>query len=132
MTPLQRVRNVVAGKPVDHLPAQPILTAFAAKHAGLPYIGYTQDARKLAAAQVKVAADFGLDCVILRYDFARELIDIAGPDSVEWTDDRGPVVRQDRAALMLPVKLREFRVPDPFGGGRMHDRIKAIEILRHK
>jgi uroporphyrinogen decarboxylase len=132
MSPLERVRNVVAGQPVDHLPAQPILTGFAARYAGVAYIDYTKDGRKLAAAQLKVAEDFGIDCVILRTDYARELIDIAGSDSVDWTQDRGPVVNPQRAVLALPVKLRELRVPDPFGGGRMHDRVRAIELLRAK
>lgn len=132
MTPLERVRNIVAGRSVDCLPVQPILTGFAARHAGITYIEYTKDYRKLADAQLKVADAFGLDCVTLRSDYARELIDIAGSDSVDWTADRGPVVNPQRAPLALPVKLREFRVPDPFGGGRMHDRIKAIETLRAK
>ena len=35
MTPIERIRAVIAGKPVDHLPAQPMLMMFAAKHAGI-------------------------------------------------------------------------------------------------
>ncbi len=132
MTPIERVRNIVAGKPVDHLPAQPIVTVFAAKHAGISYIDYTKDGRNLAEAQLRVAENYGLDCLIVRSDAAREVTDIAGAESIDWTEDRGPVVNDERAALVLPVKLREFRVPDPFGGGRMHDRIKSIEIMRKK
>jgi MtaA/CmuA family methyltransferase len=132
MTSLERVRNVVTGQPVDHLPVQPILNKFAARHTGVAYIDYTKDARKLATAQLKIAEEFGIDCLLVRSDFAREVIDIAGQDSIDWTIENGPTVNADRAALLLPVKLREFRVPDPFGGGRLHDRIRAIEILRAK
>lgn len=132
MNSIERVRNTLAGRAVDHLAVQPIVTRFAAKYAGMTYLEYTKDGRKLAAAQLKVAEDFQLDSLLLRSDAAREVIDIAGQDSVQWSNELGPVVNPDQAALLLPVKLREFRVPDPFGGGRMHDRIKAIEILRAK
>jgi hypothetical protein len=51
MRSLERVRGLVAGKPVDHLPVQPVIMMFAAKHAGMPYIEYTKDGRKMAEAQ---------------------------------------------------------------------------------
>jgi MtaA/CmuA family methyltransferase len=93
---------------------------------------YTSDPRKLADAQLRVAADFNLDCLVVRSDSAREVIDIAGEQSITWSQDRGPVVSPERAPILLPSKLKEFRVPDPFGGGRMHDRCRSLEILRHK
>lgn len=132
MTPMERVRNTVAGRDVDHLSAQPILTTFAARYAGVPYIEYTRNYRKLVDSQLKVAEDFGIDCLITRSDSAREIIDMAGQDSIDWTEDQGPLLNPQRAVLLIPGKLRELRVPDPFGGGRMHDRIKAIELLRAK
>jgi MtaA/CmuA family methyltransferase len=132
MTPIERVRNTIAGRPVDHLAAQPLVAAFAARHSRIPYIDYTRDHRKLADAQLRVAGDFNLDCLVVRSDMAREVIDIAGEDCIDWKEDKGPQVNPDRAALLLPTKLREFRVPDPFGGGRMHDRCRSIEILRYR
>lgn len=130
MRSIDRVRGVIAGKPVDHLPVQPVIMMFAAKHAGIPYIDYTLDGRKMAAAQRKLVEDFGIDCLLTCSDPARELIDIAGDGSVAWMEEQGPAIREERAALLDKARLKTFRVPDPMGGGRMHDRIKAIEVLR--
>ena len=68
MRPLDRVRGVIAGRPVDHLPAQPMVMMFAARHAGIPYIDYTRDGRKMAEGQLKVVRDFGVDCVLMCSD----------------------------------------------------------------
>jgi len=132
MNSLERVRRVVRGEPVDHLPAQPVLMMFAARHAGMRYIDYTRDGRKLAAAQLKLWRDFGVDCLLTCSDPAREVADIAGEDSLDWFDDQGPAINEGRAALRDKTRLVRLRVPDPLGGGRMHDRIKAIEMMRRE
>jgi MtaA/CmuA family methyltransferase len=93
---------------------------------------YTRDGRKLAAAQLKVAADFEIDCLLTCSDPAREVIDLDGEGSVDWFVDQGPAINEDRAALADKSKLKTFRVPDPLGGGRMHDRIQAIEFMRRE
>ena len=130
MHSLERVRCLIAGKPVDHLPVQPVIMMFAAKHAGMPYIEYTKDGRKMAEAQSRVVEDFGIDCLLTCSDPAREVFDIAGEGSINWYEDQGPAICEDRAALLDKSRFRSFRLPDPLGGGRMHDRIKAIEIMR--
>ncbi len=127
MRPLDRVRGVIAGTPVDHLPAQPMVMMLAARHAGIPYIDYTKDGRKMADAQLKMVRDFGIDCVLMCSDPAREVIDIAGDGSIKWFEDQGPVIAEERAALLDKARLREFKLPDPHREGRMHDRIRAIE-----
>jgi MtaA/CmuA family methyltransferase len=128
MRSIDRVRDVIAGKPVDRLPVQPMAMMFAAKYAGFRYIDYTKDGRILAEAQLKFARDFAIDCVLMCSDPAREVIDIAGEDSVRWYENQGPAIREDRAALLEKARLKTFRIPDPLGGGRMHDRIHSIEI----
>ena len=128
MRPLERVRGVIAGTPVDHLPAQPMVMMFAARHAGALYIDYTKDPRTMAGCQLKMVRDFGIDCVLMCSDPAREVIDIAGDDSVKWFVDQGPVINEERAALLEKARLNEFKVPDPHRQGRMHDRVRAIEI----
>jgi len=128
MHSLDRVRSIIAGKPVDHLPALPMVMMFAAKHAGIPYIDYTRDGKILAAAQLKVVRDFGIDCVLMTSDPAREVIDIAGEGSIQWFEDQGPAIAEERAALLDKARLNEFGVPDPHREGRMHDRIHSIEI----
>ena len=132
MRSIERVRGLVVGNPIDHLPVQPVIMMFAAKHAGMPYIEYTKDGSKMAAAQSKVVEDFGIDCLLTCSDPAREVFDIAGDGSINWYEDQGPAICEDRAALLDKSRLKTFRVPDPLGGGRMHDRIKAIEILHRE
>ena len=132
MRSLERTRAVIAGRPVDHLPAQPVIMMLAAKNAGFRYIDYTKDGRKMAEAQLKMMKDYGVDCLLTCSDPAREAIDIAGEGSIDWYEDQGPAINEERAALSDKLRLQEFRVPDPWGGGRMHDRIKAIEIMRRE
>ncbi len=130
MRSLERVRNLVAGQPVDRLPAQPMIMMLAAKHIGVSFLDYTRDGRLMARGQLSIAEDFDIDCLLTCSDPAREVTDIAGEGSLEWLLDQGPVINEEKAALTDKLRLRDFRVPDPFGGGRMHDRIKAIEIMR--
>ncbi|MBS0661862.1 MAG: uroporphyrinogen decarboxylase family protein [Verrucomicrobia bacterium] len=130
MTSIERVRRTLRGEPVDHLPAQPMAMMYSARHAGIPFIDYTKDGRKMAEAQLKFVADFGLDCMLTCSDPAREVIDIAGEGSVDWFTDQGPAINEERAALADKLRLRVFKVPDPLGGGRMHDRVKSIELMR--
>ena len=130
MNSLERVRNIVAGKPVDRLPAQPMIMMLAAKHIGVSFMEYTQDGKLMAVGQLKIADDFDIDCLLTCSDPAREVVDIAGEGSIVWLPDQGPVIDEEKAALKDKLRLRQLRLPDPFGGGRMHDRIKAIEIMR--
>jgi MtaA/CmuA family methyltransferase len=129
---IERIRAVIAGQPVDHLPAQPMLMMFAARHAGMKFMDYTRDGRKMAEAQLKAAEDYGLDCLLTCSDPAREVIDIDGEGSVEWFPDQGPAIMESRAALKDKSRLSGFKVPDPEAPGRMRDRIEAIGIMRRE
>lgn len=122
----------MAGQPVDHLAAQPMLMMFAARHAGIRYIDYTRNGSQMAETQLKLWRDYGVDCMLTCSDPAREVIDIAGEGSVDWLVDQGPAINEGRAALADKSRLCQFRIPDPLGGGRMHDRIRAIEIMRQR
>jgi len=130
MTSLERVRRVVRGESADRLPAQPMAMMFAARHAGMTFLDYTKDGRNLARAQLKLVEDFGLDCLLTCSDPAREVCDIAGEGSVDWFIDQGPAINEERAALADQTRLLTFRGPDPVGGGRMHDRVRAIDLMR--
>jgi MtaA/CmuA family methyltransferase len=109
-----------------------MIMMFAAKHLGIPYIEYTKDGRKMAEAQGKVVRDFGIDCLMTCSDPAREVFDIAGEASINWYEDQGPAICEERAALLDKSRLKTFRIPDPLGGGRMHDRIKGIEVMHQE
>lgn len=130
MQTIERVRNIIAGKLPDRLPVQPMTMIFSSRHAGIPFIDYTKDYRKMAEAQLSVFRDFELDCVITCSDPAREVIDIDGEGSVDWLHDQGPAINENRAVLADKSRFRTLRQPDPCGGGRMHDRVKGIALLR--
>jgi MtaA/CmuA family methyltransferase len=130
MTSLERVRRTIRGESVDHLPAQPFCMMFAAEYAGFSYVDYTRDHRKVVEAQLRLHEDFGVDGVVLSTDPARELIDLVGDGSIDWIDNQGPVVNEERAYLDDPAKLLSLRPADPLGGGRMHDRVMGVEKLR--
>jgi len=132
MKSIERVRNTIAGNPVDHLAAQPMCMMFSARYSGIPFIDYTRDGLKMAAAQLKMHEDFGIDALLTCSDPAREVIDIAGEGSVDWFTDQGPAINEDRAALTDKSLLKTFRIPDPLGGGRMHDRVKGIDFMRQR
>ena len=110
MRSLERVRALIAGQPVDHLPVQPVIMMFAAQHLGIPFIDYTRDGRKMAAAQSKLVHDFGIDCLLTCSDPAREVIDIAGEGSVNWYQDQGPAICEERAALLRLVESADVFV----------------------
>jgi MtaA/CmuA family methyltransferase len=129
MDSLELVRTHVAGDPVDRLPVQPLIMQYAARRAGLDYRDYVRDGRLLADAQLALAEETGVDCLMTCSDPARELIDIAGDASVSW-EATGPAIMEDRAALLDPRRLASLRVPDPTAPGRMVDRIHAIERMR--
>lgn len=129
MDTLERIRAHVSGQSVDRLPVQPLIMQFAARHAGIHYNDYVTDARRLAEAQMGMAEDVGIDCLMTCSDPARELIDIAGDASVEWADS-GPAIVESRAALADKARLVHLRVPDPMAPGRMRERVESIEIMR--
>lgn len=132
MNSLERVRATIAGKPVDHLTCQPMLMQFAASYSDMKFIDYTRDGRKMAEAQLRVMRDFDIDVLLTCSDPAREVIDIAGDGSIEWFENQGPAIQEEKAALADKARLKEFRMPDLHPSGRMFDRIKAIEIMRRE
>lgn len=131
MTSLERVRAVVAGAPVDRLPVQPMLMTFAGRYAGIPFGDYCRSGQRLAAAQLKVWRELGIDILLTCSDPAREVIDLCGPDSVRWYPDQPPAIDEGRAALKDKARLARLRPPDATRG-RMGDRIDAIRILRRQ
>ena len=65
----ERIRALVAGQPVDHLPLMPITMQFAAARAGIPYRRYATDHRALVECQLRVAEDFGFAFVSSCYPY---------------------------------------------------------------
>jgi MtaA/CmuA family methyltransferase len=132
MNSLERTVAAISGKPYDRLPVQPIAMTFAARHAGIPYGEYCSDGSKLAAAQLKTKRDYGFDLLLACSDPTREVMDLAGEESVKWFEDQPPAIDEANAALKDKSAISRLRKVDPFRNGRMYDRVKGIEIMRRE
>jgi len=130
MNSRERTLAHLAGQPVDHLPVMPITMMFATDLIGQPYGRYARDHRVLVEAQLQVAETFGLDYVSCISDPAREAADCGAV--VQFYDNQPPAIVEDQARLTDKTALAGLKVPDPLGGGRMHDRVKAAALFREK
>jgi len=130
MNGYERVTAVLRGDPVDRLPRMPITMMFAADQLGVPYGRYASDYRTLVDAQLLTAERFAFDHVSVISDPAREAADCGA--RIRFFDDQPPAV--DEAASLLADKnqLKTLSIPDPLGGGRMHDRVLAAALFREK
>jgi MtaA/CmuA family methyltransferase len=130
MTSRERVLSHLAGQPVDRLPLMPITMMFAADLIGAKYRDYCTDYRVLAEGQIRVADQFGFDYVNTMSDPAREAADCGAP--VEFFEHTPVALHEDRALLADKNVLARLQVPDPLGGGRMHNGVKAVARLKER
>ncbi len=130
MTGRERILAHLEGKPVDRLPLMPITMMFAADLAGIRYRDYVSDHRKLAEAQIRVSETFDFDYVSVISDPAREAADLGA--TLEWFDHQPPAIVEARALLSDKRTLARLRLPDPYGGGRMTDRVEGVALLKRR
>jgi MtaA/CmuA family methyltransferase len=130
MTSRERILAMLDGKPVDHLPLMPITMMFAADQLGVKYGRYAADHRLMVDAQMVTAERFDIDHVSTISDPAREAADLGA--KVELFDDQPPAFDEDGALLTDKTTLARLKFADPLGGGRMHDRVKGIALLKEK
>ena len=114
----------------ERLPFLPITMMFAARQIGARYRAYASDYRVLAEAQIRTAERFGCDQVSVISDPAREAADLGA--AVEWFEDQPPALDESRALLRDKATLARLSPPDPLGGGRMHDRVLGVALLRRR
>lgn len=126
----ERILAHLEGKPVDRLPFMPITMQYAGDQIGVKYLDYVRDHRVLVEAQLRTAEIFDIDYVSAISDPAREAADCGA--NVEFFDDQPPAFIEDNALLADKTTLATLKAPDPFGGGRMTDRIQAIELFKEK
>jgi MtaA/CmuA family methyltransferase len=126
----ERVWNLLDGKPVDHLPLMPITMMFATDRIGRAYGDYATDHRVLVEAQLRVAEEFGFDYVSCISDPAREATDCGA--NVQFFPDQPPAIIEEQALLTDKSKLAGLQCPDPLGGGRMTDRVRAAALFKQK
>lgn len=124
----QPLLNLLNNKKLSRPPVMPITMMFAADFAGIPYGQYAADFRKLAEAQIRTAEQFGFDFVSAISDPAREAADCGA--AVHFFDDQPPAIDESRALLKDKATLAALNPPDPLGGGRMHDRVKGVALMK--
>lgn len=125
-----RILALAGGEKTDCLPFMPITMMFASNHAGVTYREYATDYRVLAETQLRVAEDYDIDHVSCISDPGREAGDCGA--AIQYFDDQPPAVDERRARLEDKAALLRLAMPDPLGGGRMHDRVKAAALLRER
>jgi len=123
----ERILAMLERKPVDRLPLMPITMMFAGDQAGIRYGEYARDCHALAKAQVHTAHKFDFDYVSAISDPAREAADCGA--TIRYFDDQPPAIDEANALLLDKGRLVTLKAPDPHGGGRMNDRVHAVELL---
>jgi len=126
----ERILAFLDGQPVDCLPLMPITMMFAADRIGRKYGEYARDFRVLAEGQIRTAEEFDFDYVSCISDPAREATDCGA--HIEFFEDQPPAVLEDEALLADKTTLKSLEMPDPLGGGRMHDRVKGAQWLKQR
>lgn len=130
MNSRDRVFAHLEGRPVDRLPLMPITMMFACDQIGARYREYCTDYRVLVEAQIRTAETFGFDYVNTMSDPAREAADCGA--TVQFFDNQPVALVEDQALLADKAKLASLKIPDPLGGGRMHNAIKAVALLKQR
>ncbi len=126
----ERILNLLEGRPVDRLPLMPITMMFACDQIGAKYRDYCTDYRVMVEGQLRTAEKFGLDYVNTMSDPAREAADCGA--KVEYFDNQPVAIVEDQALLADKTALARLKIPDPLGGGRMHNGIKALALYKQK
>ena len=126
----ERVLARIAGNKTDCLPLMPITMMFAADRTGIKYHDYVTDYRSLVEAQTRTAEEMDFDFVSCISDPAREAADCGA--AVEFYENTPPSIIESRALLADKTRLAHLRIPDPLGGGRMHDRVQAVALFKER
>jgi len=130
MTSRERILATLGGRKPDRLPLMPITMMFAGDHAGIKYRRYATDHRALVEAQLRTAEAYGFDYVSCISDPVREAVDCGA--KARFFDDAPPAPIEDDALLKDKATLARLKKPDPLGGGRMTDRVRAAALFREK
>ena len=118
------------GRPVDRLPLMPITMMFAGDQIGARYGDYARDYRVMVEGQIRTAEKFDFDYVSGISDPAREAADCGA--RIEYFVNQPPAIDENNARFADKTELARMKAPDPLGGGRMHDRVKAMALFRER
>ena len=125
MNAYQRTMDLVAGKAIDRLPAMPIFMTWLARQIGRTYREYCFDHAVLVEGQHYLVDTFEIDCVSVISDAWREAADCGAELTVFEREPPGCTIR----LLDDKARLASVALPDPLGGGRMTDRVQAVQQL---
>ena len=124
-----RILAVLEGRPVDRLPRMPITMMFAADVAGIPYGRYATDYRALVEGATSHRGEPSISITCRAFPTRPARPPTAGR-SVQFFDDQPPAIDEIEALLADKTRLARLKMPDPLGGGRMHDRVRAAALFR--
>jgi MtaA/CmuA family methyltransferase len=130
MNSRERVLAMLAGSPIDCLPAMPITMMFAADLVGAKYYDYATTSRIQADGQIRVAEKFGVDHVSVISDPCCEAADLGA--TIKFFPDQPPAIDEENALLKDKQVLAGLKSPDPLGGGRMTNRVEAVRLLKER
>jgi len=128
MTSFERFRNRLEGKHVDRPPNFNIYMTFAAHFIKQPLSRYYLDHRVLVDANMAMIEHFHVDIAQAISDPYREAYDFGA--QIDFPADDLPVSKIP--LLNDPKKLKAIKIPDPYSGRRMSDRLDAIRLMREK
>ena len=137
MNSRERVRAMLDGTTVDHLPNMAITMMFAADQIGAAYLDYATNYRVLAEAQMTTSERFGIDHVSVISDPAVEAADCGA--TAKYYPNQPPAIDETVALLLDKSKLIELQshpavtARSPLGiGPRMTNRIAGVSLLRER
>ena len=126
----ERILAHIEGRSVDRLPLMPITMQFACDLIGAKYRDYETDYRVLVEGQMRVAEQFDFDYVNTMSDPAREAADCGAV--IEFFENSPAALVEEQALLADKTKLAKLKTPDPLGGGRMHNGVRAVALFKEK
>lgn len=126
----ERILSMFDGRATDQLPFMPITMMFAADHVGVKYLEYATDFHVQVEAQFRVAEDYDFDYVSVISDPGCEAADCEA--QVKYFPDQPPALDEANALLADKRRLSSLKTPDPLGGARMHNRLKAVALLKKR
>jgi len=128
MSPFERTYVRMAGQPVDRVPNQNILMAFAARFIGSTYDRLAQDYRVLVEGNLAACERFDIDLLSAISDPWREASAFGA--KVAFPYDQVPACREP--LLQSYADWSRLQPWDPWEHERPRDRLLAIQLYREK